>query len=273
MTTTKDCKFRLDGKVALVSGASRGLGAACAETLAHAGAKVMLTDILEDEGRATTEKIVESGGEAAFEFLDVTNEEQWQKAVAAAVERFGGLDVLVNNAGVEIMKPIVAMTLEEWRGVQAINVDGVFLGAKAAITAMMPGGTAGRGGSIINLSSVAGCVGFGGLSAYSASKGAVRLFTKAAAIECAGQGWGIRVNSVHPAVVKTAMADSLARELTDLGSAASEEEAEQALLALHPLGRLGEPADVAAVVQFLASDASSWVTGSEYVVDGGFTAQ
>ncbi len=268
-----DAAFGLDGKVALVSGASRGIGAATAQALAQAGAKVMLSDIRDEGGQEVAAKIREAGGQADCLSLDVTDETQWEAAVGATVERLGGLHVLVNNAGVEFMKPIVETSLEQWRGLQSVNVDGVFLGAKYAIKAMMPGGLCGQGGSIINLSSVAGFVGSPGLSAYVASKGAVRLFTKAAALECAAAGLGIRVNSVHPGVIETAMADSLSRELQAAGSAANEAEGDAMLAAMHPLGRLGQPADVARTIVFLASDAAGFITGAEYLVDGGLTAQ
>ncbi len=268
-----DKAFGLEGKVALVSGASRGIGAACAKALAEAGAKVMVTDIIGDGGADLAETLRAGGAQAESTMLDVTVEEQWEAAVALTVERLGGLHVLVNNAGVEFMKPIVDMSIDEWRALQSVNVDGVFLGAKHAMRAMMPGGTSGEGGSIINMSSVAGFVGFPGLSAYVASKGAVRLFTKAAALECAAQGWAIRVNSVHPGVIQTAMADSLAAELHGAGMAQSADEGSAALAGMHPLGRLGEPADIARTVVFLASDASGFTTGAEHLVDGGLTAQ
>jgi NAD(P)-dependent dehydrogenase (short-subunit alcohol dehydrogenase family) len=268
-----DSPFCLEGKVALVSGAARGIGAACAETLAGAGAKVMVTDILQEEGRNVVEQISGRGGEAVFAQLDVTSEGHWEAGIAAAIDRLGGLDVLVNNAGVEMYKPLVEMSLEEWRRLQAINVEGVFLGVKHAVAAMKPGGGAGQGGSIVNISSIAGMIGFPGLSAYSASKGAVALLTKTAALECAQGGFRIRVNSVHPGVIQTPMVDQLAQELAASGFAPSFAEAASSLAGLHPLGRIGEPIDVARVVQFLASDASGWVTGAGYVVDGGFTAQ
>jgi NAD(P)-dependent dehydrogenase (short-subunit alcohol dehydrogenase family) len=271
--TKRDGAFTLKGKTALITGAARGIGAACAETLTAAGARIMLTDVLEDAGREQVAALKADGGEADFVTHDVTDEGQWESAVDATVKRFGGLDVVVNNAGIEILKPVFMTTLEEWRRVQAVNVDGVFLGVKHGILAMMPGGAAGKGGSIINVSSVAGLVGFGAASAYSASKGAVRLLTKCAALECAQGGLGIRVNSVHPGVIQTSMADSLGREIVSMGMAATDAEATELMTQLHPIGRLGEAVDVARVVQFLASDASRFVTGSEYVVDGGYTAR
>jgi NAD(P)-dependent dehydrogenase (short-subunit alcohol dehydrogenase family) len=233
----------------------------------------MLTDILEEAGRERAAALTVDGAEADFALHDVTDEGQWESVVNATVKRFGGLDVVVNNAGIEILKPVFQTTLAEWRRVQAVNVDGVFLGVKHGILAMMPGGAAGHGGSIVNLSSVAGLVGFAAASAYSASKGAVRLLTKCAALECAQAGLGIRVNSVHPGVIQTPMANSLGRELVSLGLAGTDAEATELMNGLHPMGRLGEASDVARVVHFLASDAARFVTGSEYVVDGGFTAR
>ncbi len=268
-----DNPLNLTNKVALISGAARGIGAACAETLAAAGASVLVTDVLEKEGAEVVARIEKTGGTAAFMRLDVTDEGQWESTVAAAVERLGGLDVLVNNAGMEIFKPIADTSLEEWRRLQAVNVEGVFLGVKHAIRAMMPGGAAGRGGSIVNISSVAGYVGFAGLGAYSASKGAVALLTKTAALECAQAKLGIRVNSVHPGIIETDMVTGLASRVVGTEYGATLEEVLETFKSLHPLGTMGQPADVARVVLFLASDASAWVTGSGYLVDGGLTAQ
>lgn len=264
--------FRLDGKVVLVTGAARGIGAECARVLATAGARVMLTDVLVEGGRATTEAIGAAGGAAAWHPLDVTREDDWRAAVQAAIGRFGSLDVVVNNAGVEIMGPIADMALEDFRRLMAINVEGVFLGCKHAVRAMRPGGAAGRGGAIVNISSVAGLIGVPWLAAYGASKGAVRILTKDVAVECGRLGYGIRCNSVHPGVVATGMADSFLRKNGALAGGASEESMRAAFLAAHPIGRMGEPRDVANAVRFLAADASAWITGIELAVDGGWTA-
>jgi NAD(P)-dependent dehydrogenase (short-subunit alcohol dehydrogenase family) len=265
--------FRLDGKVALVTGAARGIGAACARTLGAAGAAVLVADVLEETGRATVGELERAGIRAALVALDVTSEEAWSAAVATAIQSFGGLDVLVNNAGVETMRMITDTTLAEWRRVQSVNVDGVFLGCKHAIAAMRPGGAAGHGGSIVNLSSIAGLVGYPALSAYCASKGAVRLFTKAAAVECARLGLGVRVNSVHPGLIQTPMLDNLFRETVALGLAPDEQAGRDAIFAQQPMPEIrAVPQDIANVVLFLASDASRYVTGSEYVADGGMTA-
>jgi 3alpha(or 20beta)-hydroxysteroid dehydrogenase len=264
--------FRLDGKTALVSGAARGLGAAIAEALARSGASVLLTDVLVDTAEETAARIVQSGARAAAFRHDVTDEAQWQAAIAFAEKTFGPLDVVVNNAGIETAALLSQCTVEDFRRVMDVNVTGVFLGLKHAVRAMSPGGSSGRGGSIVNMSSVAGLIGTLGHVAYHSSKGAVRLMTKAAAVECAQLGTGIRVNSVHPAVVATQMGTAFVQDFVDLGIVPDYATAEAAIKAAHPIGRFGEPADVASAVIYLASPASKWVTGSELVVDGGYSA-
>lgn len=269
---TKD-EFRVDGKVALISGGARGIGAECARVLAEAGASVMVTDVLGEAGRATVAEIQAAGGKVAYRDLDVTSEADWSAAVEATVAAFGGFDVLVNNAGIEIMGAIADVPYDEFRRIMAINVDGVFLGSKAAVLAMRPGGKAGRGGSIINMSSVAGLIGVPWLTAYGASKGAVRIMTKDVAVECGRLGYGIRCNSIHPGVVATEMAESFFRKNCALaGGKATLDEMKAAFLAAHPIGRMGVPRDIANAVRFLAADASSWITGVELPVDGGWTA-
>jgi NAD(P)-dependent dehydrogenase (short-subunit alcohol dehydrogenase family) len=265
--------FRLDGKVALVTGASRGIGASCAKLLAQAGAKVLATDVLEKEGRVVVEGIRQSGHEAAFEILDVASEKSWEAGVKAALERFGGLDVLVNNAGIEIVKPILETSFGDWRNLHSVNLDGVFLGMKSAVGAMMPGGAAGRGGSIVNMSSIAGLIGFPFMSAYCSSKGAVRNLSKAVAVECAKMGYGIRVNSVHPGFIGTTrMAERFFASVADLLFEGNREKAVEYCKGLTPAGHIGNPVDIAAAVLFLSSDASGFITGTELTVDGGFTA-
>ena len=265
-------EFRLDGKVALVTGAARGIGAECARVLAAAGARVMLTDVLSEPGRATAAEIAAAGGTAAYVDLDVTQEAQWMAAVDATLAAFGGFDVLVNNAGIEIMGPVAEVPLEEFRRIMAINVEGVFLGCKHAVISMRPGGRAGRGGSIVNMSSVAGMLAVPWLSAYGASKGAVRTMTKDVAVECGRLGYGIRCNSVHPGVVASEMADSFFRKNCALAGGVSLESMQAAFLAVHPIGRMGQPRDIANAVRFLAAEASAWITGIELPVDGGWTA-
>jgi 3alpha(or 20beta)-hydroxysteroid dehydrogenase len=271
--TKEAVSFRLDGKVALVTGASRGIGASCAKILAQAGAKVLATDVLENEGREVVEGIRKSGYEAAFEVLDVASEESWEAGAKAALERFGGFDILVNNAGVEIVRPILETSFKDWRNLHSVNLDGVFLGLKCAVKAMMPGGAAGRGGSIVNMSSIAGLIGFPFMSAYCSSKGGVRNLSKAVAVECAKMGYGIRVNSVHPGFIGTTwMAERFFAAVADFFFDGDREKAIEYCRGLTPAGHIGNPIDIAAAVQFLASDASGFITGTELTVDGGFTA-
>ena len=249
--------MRLQNKVAFISGGARGMGAAEAKLFAGEGARVVIGDVLEEEGRKTEAEINETGGECLFVRLDVTSEEDWQQAIAATVVRFGKLDVLVNNAGIFRTEGIEATSEELWDRIMAINGKGVFLGTKHAIPEMRKAG----GGSIVNISSVAGLVGNSFAAAYAASKGAVRIFTKSAAIQHAKEG--IRANSIHPGTIETPMtAEMLADE------AYRQERMENT-----PLGRLGQPEDVAYGALYLASDESSFVTGSELVVDGGRTAE
>lgn len=264
--------FRLDGKVALVTGAARGLGAEMAEALLQVGASVMITDVLEEAGERTCASLAgRHGGRVAFLRHDVTQEADWETAIAATLQRFGGLHVLVNNAGIETAAFLADCELAEFRRTLAVNVDGTFLGIKHGIRAMRPGGACGAGGSIVNLSSVAGLVGQPTLGAYGASKGAVRLLTKAAAIECARLGFGIRVNSIHPSIVKTEMGVNVVRNFAKFGLVPDEASADALLESLHPLG-YGKPSDVASAVVFLAGDGARWITGTELVTDGGASA-
>ena len=249
--------MRLENKVAFISGGARGMGAAEARLFAQEGARVVIGDVLEDEGRKTEAEINETGGQCLFVRLDVTTEQDWQQAVAATVARFGKLDVMVNNAGINQTERVEETTAETWDLVMDINAKGVFLGTKHAIPEMRNAG----GGSIVNISSVAGLVGDQSGAAYTASKGAVRLLTKSTAIQYAGDG--IRANSIHPGTIETMMTASLL----------AEEAHRQDRLNRTPLGRLGKPEDVAHGALYLASDESSFVTGSELVIDGGRTAE
>ncbi len=249
---------RLDGKVALISGGARGQGATEARMLAMEGASVVFGDILDDEGRQVEAQIRELGGQATYVHLDVTSEDDWQAAVDAAVNAYGKLNVLVNNAGILIRKTLEETTGEDWDRLMGINAKGVFLGTKAAIPAMRAAG----GGSIVNISSTAGLVSSpSGSASYTASKGAVRLLTKSTAVQYAREG--IRCNSVHPGPIET---DMIQDSLNDPAAMA---ERMQRL----PMGRVGKPEEVAYGVIYLASDESSFVTGSELVIDGGTTAQ
>ena len=250
--------MRLEGKVAFISGGARGMGAAEARLFAQEGASVAIGDVLEEEGRRVVEQISETGGRAIFLPLDVTSEAQWGSAIAATVSQFGKLDVLVNNAGISASGTVENTTVEAWDLVMAVNAKGVFLGTKAAIPEMRRVG----GGSIINISSQLGIVGVDVSSPqYQASKGAVRLLTKSTAIQYAGEG--IRANSVHPGPVNTPMTES----------GRADRQRYELTLSRIPLGRYGESDDVAYGVLFLASDESSYMTGSELVIDGGWTAQ
>ncbi len=251
--------MRLEGKVAFISGGARGMGAVEARLFASEGAKVAIGDVLEDEGRRVVEQISEVGGQAIFLPLDVTSESQWANAVSTTVREFGKLDILVNNAGVGGRTSRVEdTTVEEWDRVMAINAKGVFLGTKVAIPELRRAG----GGSIINISSQLGLVGMDISSPqYQASKGAVRLFTKATAIQYAKDG--IRANSVHPGPINTPMTESRR----------TNPEHQRLMLSRIPLGRYGESEEVAYGVLFLASDEASFMTGSELVIDGGWTAQ
>ena len=247
--------MRLEGKIALISGGSRGMGAFETELFVKEGAKVVVGDVREEEGRALVDKI---GGDAVFVRLDVTSESDWAAAVNKAVDRYGKLDILVNNAGVGARGSIEETTVAEWDRVMDINAKGVFLGTRQAIPEMRKAG----GGSIINISSQLGLVGMSESSPqYQASKGAVRIFTKSAAVQYAAEG--IRVNSVHPGPIVTPMTE--ARR--------SDAAVQEVMISRIPLGRYGESEDVAYGVLYLASDESSFVTGSELVIDGGWTAQ
>ena len=250
--------MRLAGKVALISGGARGMGAAEARLFAREGAQVVIGDVLEAEGRSVEAEIKAKGGEAVFAQLDVTSESDWQRAVEIAQSRFGRLNVLVNNAGIGGGTRIEETTLEDWDRMMAVNSTGVFLGTKTAIAAMRRAG----GGSIINISSQLGLVGTDNSSPqYQASKGAVRLLTKATAIQYARDG--IRANSVHPGPIVTPMTE---RRRADPAQ-------RQLMISRIPIGRYGEQDEVAYGVLYLASDESAYVTGSELVIDGGWTAQ
>jgi cyclopentanol dehydrogenase len=249
---------RLDGKVALISGGARGQGAAEGRLFVREGASVVLGDILDVEGKKVEAEIRASGGRATYVHLDVTREADWQAAVGTAVQTYGKLNVLVNNAGILLRAKIEATTEEDWDRIMAVNVKGVFLGTKCALAAMRQAG----GGSIINISSTAGLVGSPGeTAAYTATKGAVRLFTKATAIQHAKEN--IRCNSVHPGPIATDMIKDMLENRAAW---------EQRLRRL-PMGRAGTADDVGYGVLYLASDESSYVTGSELVIDGGTTAE
>jgi len=247
----------LTGRVSVVTGAARGIGAATARALAEQGAAVILTDVLDAEGQALAQMLADQGRKAIYVHLDVSNEGQWKAAVEATVKQYGRLDILVNNAGIGSMADVEQETLEGWDRTIAIDQRGVWLGMRAVIPAMRTA----AGGSIINVSSIFGAVGgFGGSVAYHAAKGAVRLMTKNAAIRYAADG--IRVNSIHPGFIDTPLLASV--KGTDL---------EKLFIEGTPMGRLGRSEEIGSVIAFLASDAASYMTGSEIYVDGGWTAR
>ena len=249
---------RVAGKVALVTGGASGLGRESAILFAREGAKVAITDINDEAGRRVAEEIGEA---AVFIHHDVTSERQWIEAIETTVTRFGGLNILVNSAGIGLGKSVEDIELEEWRRVHAIDLDGVFLGCKHAIPAMAKSG----GGSIVNISSIAGIIAGHNMAAYNSAKAGVRHLSKSVALHCARKGYNIRCNSVHPTFIDTPILD---RHKEKFG-------AEEALAKLGrqvPLGRVGRPDEVAYGILYLASDESSFTTGSELVMDGGISA-
>ncbi|MGC2413860.1 MAG: SDR family oxidoreductase [Stellaceae bacterium] len=265
---------RLDGKVALISGAARGIGGETARLMVEAGAKVGVGDVLDERGRETVRALTSAGGEALYLHLDVTSEEAWSAAVAAIVGRFGKLDILVNNAGLFLGKDIEGATLAEWQRLSAVNLTGVFLGTKLALPALRDAAVLSpHGSAIVNLSSVAGLVGSTQDPLYSMTKGGVTLFTKSAALEFARKNYRIRVNSMHPGTIDTDMGDQVlvtrARNLGTNDVAAARAQVIDRL----PIGRMGTVTDIAKGIVFLASDDTAFMTGSSLVIDGGITAQ
>jgi NAD(P)-dependent dehydrogenase (short-subunit alcohol dehydrogenase family) len=254
---------RVDGKVALITGGASGIGRACALRLAEEGAAIAVTDIQDDAGRAVVAEAENGGASALYLPHDVTDEATWVEVLQTVAERFGKLDILVNNAGIGVLGPVTSLSLEDWRRQNAVNLDGVFLGTKHAIPIMRESG----GGSIINMSSVAGLQGAAHFSGYCASKGGVRLFTKAVAIECAADR--IRVNSVHPGVIDTPIWSSV---VGPDGASMPSVDPKQFADAIVPGGEVGTPRDIADGVVYLASDESRYMTGAELVIDAGITA-
>jgi NAD(P)-dependent dehydrogenase (short-subunit alcohol dehydrogenase family) len=257
---------RVTGKVAIITGGASGIGRACAMRLAEEGAAVVVTDIQDDLGKQVVADVEAAGGAAQFFHHDVTSEDEWVAVVADVAAAHGRLDVLVNNAGIGIGGSIIEMSLEDWHRQQAINLDGVFLGMKHCIPPMRDSG----GGSIINMSSVAGLKGSARLAAYNATKGGVRLLTKGVALECARERWNVRVNSVHPGIIETPIWDTIGAS-TIRPEGQPIDVAEMAETAV-PTGVLGQPSDIANGVLFLASDDSSYITGTELVIDAGVSA-
>lgn len=255
----------LDGRIALVTGCTGGIGSAISQALKEAGATLVGADLPADAGPWQ--------GDAYFA-LEVTDEASWRSVIAGVEERYGRLDVLVHVAGIVVVEKMEDTSVEQWRKQMAVNVDGPFLGTKAAAQLLKRSGeTLPFGASVIVISSVAGKIGAPLHVGYCASKGAATLFVKACAMEFSALGYKVRVNSVHPSGVKTGMVDHILQRIVDIGFAGSVEEAAAGLAPAHPIGRMADPVDVAKAVRFMASDEAGYMHGSELIVDGGFTAQ
>jgi 3(or 17)beta-hydroxysteroid dehydrogenase len=250
---------RVDGKIALITGGASGIGLATAQLFADEGASVVVTDLHQPRTAAATTTLARC---AKFHALDVTREDQWIAVTDAVVAALARIDIVVNCAGVALLKDIEATTLEDWRALMAVNLDGTFLGCKHAVRVMKDRG----GGSIVNMSSVAGIIGAANLAAYGASKGGVRLLTKSVALHCARKGYNIRCNSVHPSFAETPMLQSMIESARDPQKMAAN------YASAAPLGRLAQPIEIARTILFLASDESGFTTGAEMVVDGGLSA-
>jgi len=265
---------RLDGKVALVSGAARGIGAETARKMVAAGAAVVIGDVLADRAREVAKEVTEAGGKALALALDVTVQGSWTAAVAAATKTFGKLDILVNNAGIFLGKDLMDASMEDWNRLVAINMTGVWLGTKVCAPALAESGKSSRHGSaIVNLASVAGIVGSQLDPLYSMTKGGVTLFTKSAALAFGRKGWKIRVNSIHPGVIETDMGTQTFVSRARQTGSNDVEGARSVAMKQHPIGRLGVAEDIALGIVFLASDDAGFMSGSGMVVDGGLTAQ
>ena len=265
---------RLEGRVAVISGGLRGIGVAIAERYLAEGAEVVLSDLDAPDSAHAVETLHRLGQAASYVAADVTSEADWERVAAAVRERHGKCHILVNNAGTDLTGAVETLELAAWRRIMAINVDGVFLGTKHLVPLLAASGADFRGGSsIINISSIMGLVGYAEVSAYNASKGAVRLFTKGIAIEFATKQMPIRANSIHPGFVVTPLLQAGFQRWVELGTAASSQVLIDTMSATTPIGRLADPAEIAGVAFFLASEDSSYMTGSEVVVDGGWTAQ
>lgn len=262
-------KFDLTGRKALVTGGARGLGEGMAQALAAAGASVMIGDVLTSLGKDAAGKLSAGGAKAGFVKLDVTQEEDWLAAVKATVDTLGGFDILVNNAGIEITALVADLDPTELRRMLDVNIVGTALGLKHAFRAMRPGGAAGKGGAVVNISSVAATIAFPAIAGYSATKSAVDRLTRVAAMEAGKLGYGVRVNCIYPGLVPTEMGMKLAADVVAAGLFASPEAAVGAIIEQTPAGRLGEVADMADAVVFLCSDASRFITGAGLPVDGG----
>ena len=256
---------RLDGKVAMITGGAAGIGRRHVELFAQEGARVVIGDIAKEAAERAVNEIKGQGGEAIFVQLDVSEENRWKEGLDEVIKKYGKLNILVNNAGISLAKTVENTSLDEWNFIMKINATGVFLGCKYAIAVMKDNG---EPCSIVNISSIDAMVGEAELPAYCASNGAVRSFTKAIALSCAEAGYNIRVNSVHPGYIHTELTE---KEAQDSGMAPAQYF--EKVGKMHPLGRIGKPIDIAYVSLFLASDESNWVTGSEFVADGGYISK
>jgi NAD(P)-dependent dehydrogenase (short-subunit alcohol dehydrogenase family) len=263
----------LQGKVALISGAARGIGGETAQLMAKAGAKVVIGDVLDDRGRQTVAAINAAGGQAEYIHLDVTSPDDWTAAINLATGKFGKLDVLVNNAGVFIGKGIEEISLDEWNKLVAVNMTGVFLGTKMCAPALREAGNNSEHGSaIVNLASIAGIVGSQLDPLYSMSKGGVTLFTKSTALEFGRKGYRIRCNSIHPGVIQTDMGEQTFVARAQRAGSNDIAPFRQSVINTIPQGRLGVPMDIAKGIVFLASDDAGYMNGAGLIVDGGVTA-
>ena len=259
----------LAGRKALVTGGARGIGAAIAQALARAGASVMIADILEDTGRASASAIAKEGVATGFVQLDVTDDAQWERAVAQTVDTLGGYDILINNAGIEITSLISEVKAEDARRMCDVNIVGTALGMKHAFRAMRPGGSAGAGGAIVNISSVAATIAYPSIAGYSATKSAVDRMTRIGAMEAGKLGYGVRVNCIYPGLAPTEMGMKLATDIAALGLAADVNAAVASVIEQTPLGRLAEISEIADAAVFLCSDEARFITGIGLPVDGG----
>jgi NAD(P)-dependent dehydrogenase (short-subunit alcohol dehydrogenase family) len=259
----------LAGRKALVTGGARGIGAAIAEALANAGASVMIGDILADLGKDTAGRLAKTGAKTGFVELNVTDDAQWEKAVAATIATLGGYDILINNAGIEITSLVVDLKAEDLRRMCDVNIVGTGLGMKHAFRAMRPGGGAGAGGAIVNIASVAATIAFPAIAGYSGTKSAVDRMTRVAAVEAGKLGYGVRVNCLYPGLVPTDMGMQLANDIVAAGLAPDVGAAVASVVEQTPLGRLGEVGDMADAAVFLCSNEARFITGAGLPVDGG----
>src|SRR5580698_9085620 len=261
--------YDLTGRKALVTGGARGLGAGMAEALARAGAAVALGDIQEDLCKETAQKLRDSGAVAEFVPLDITDDASWERAIVTTISAIGGLDIVINNAGIEITELVIDLDPDSVRRMLEVNVLGTALGLKHAFRAMKPDGPAGKGGAVVNISSVAATIAFPGIAGYSATKSAVDRLTRIGGMESGKLGYAVRVNCIYPGLVATDMGVQLAGDMVAAGLAPSVEAAIGGVIQQTPLGRLGEVPDMADAMVFLASDAARVITGAGLPVDGG----